>query len=193
MKRSLVTWGLTPCLMMVIANLTGCSGKGPVSPVALVDSYPSIFPDYNGTEVPPNIAPLNFVIQERGYEFHVVLKGAAGESLIVRSSNPVIQFPAEKWHALVSRSAGASFAMEISVRREQGWVSFKPLRNAVAREPIDPYLVYRLINPGYEGWSEIRVIASSHIGLGHEDLQNEVLIPCRAHSAKPDAEPAVFD
>ena len=42
------------------------------------------------------------------------------------------------------------------------WTAYRPFRMQVAGEAIDPYLVYRLIPPGYETWS--------HMGLYQRDL-----------------------
>jgi hypothetical protein len=39
-----------------------------------LEAYPETFPDYNGTVIPPNIAPLNFMmddVEEMSAEFQV--------------------------------------------------------------------------------------------------------------------------
>jgi len=37
------------------------------------------------------------------------------------------------------------------------WSKFKTISNRVASEPIDPYLYYRLLYPGYESWAELSI------------------------------------
>ena len=45
---------------------------------------PALHPDYSGLVIPPNIAPLNFVVHEPGDRFRVRLSGSAGQPLEVR-------------------------------------------------------------------------------------------------------------
>ena len=52
--------------------LSGCAGKEP-SGFTTVDREPSIFPDYHGVTIPPNICPLNFRIDEEGSFYRVLL------------------------------------------------------------------------------------------------------------------------
>ena len=43
-----------------------------------VKRLPRIRPDYSGIVVPPNIAPLNFLVEEPGLEYRVQIHAAAG-------------------------------------------------------------------------------------------------------------------
>ncbi|HPE74725.1 MAG TPA: hypothetical protein PLC80_01480, partial [Draconibacterium sp.] len=44
---------------------------------------PHIFPDYTDLTIPPNIAPLNFLIKEPGEKFAVRISSKVGEEIII--------------------------------------------------------------------------------------------------------------
>lgn len=48
-------------------------------------------------------------------------------------------------------------AVSIFAKRESGWVRYSPLRFTIASDPVDPYLAYRLIEPGYEAWNKMGI------------------------------------
>lgn len=157
MKKTFFKTALFMCMAVAVLTVFNCFNGPRITSFEQVDEYPSIFPDYTGIDIPPNIAPLNFMIREHGSAFHVVLRTAAGDSLVISSSKSLVSFPTRQWRRMIGRCAGESLTVEINVRKEKGWTKFKPLRNFVAKEPIDPYVVYRLINPGYELWSEMGI------------------------------------
>ena len=134
-----------------------CVGNWPGSSVTSADRAPAVFPDYAGITIPPNIAPLNFRIKETADYFRVAVQGASGDSLVVYSSTPLITFPRAKWHALLAGCSGKELRIGICVRNNGGWTRFAPLVNSVAKETIDGFLVYRLINPSYYYWGEMGI------------------------------------
>ena len=151
-KRAFVIVSMCMCMMEI-----SCVGKWPGGSVTSADRAPVVFPDCAGITIPPNIAPLNLRIKETADEFRVAVQGAAGDSLVVYSRNPLITFPEKKWHALLGRCCGKELRIEVCVRNRGGWTRFAPLVNSVARESIDGFLVYRLINPSYYYWGEMGI------------------------------------
>lgn len=113
-------------------------------------------PDYAGITIPCNIAPMNFRIGSPGKEYRVKFKGSH-TIFEIRSKNGKIQIPAGKWENLLKENKGAAFEIEIFIHSENGWVKYPVIRNRVSEEAIDPYLVYRLIAPGYELWKEMGI------------------------------------
>ncbi|MDO4948604.1 MAG: hypothetical protein Q4E55_00315 [Bacteroidales bacterium] len=89
-----------------------------------VNEYPDIYPDYVGVTVPAQMAPLNFIMAD-GRKMEVV-RSAQADTL---------------WVTVKAWQKGA----------EQG-VAYKPFPIYISHDRIDPYLAYRLIEPGYEGW-----------------------------------------
>ena len=52
-----------------------------------------IRPDYTGVVLPPNIAPLNFLISESGERYLVKIHSMAGEVINISSRNGKIKIP----------------------------------------------------------------------------------------------------
>jgi hypothetical protein len=107
-------------------------------------------PDYDGAVIPPNIAPLNFCVDEPGSGYAVRLAGDRGEPLDVPSRTGRIAFPLRSWKRLLRDNRGAELRLEVHVRGADGrWRRFDDATLTVAREDIDPYVVYRHMDPLY--------------------------------------------
>jgi len=59
----------------------------------VVGRGPDICPDYAGVVVPPNIAPLNFVIREEGTRYFVKIHSARGEGIEIFSRSGKVRIP----------------------------------------------------------------------------------------------------
>ncbi len=111
---------------------------------------PRLFPDYSGTILPPNIAPLNFKVREPGAAYRVEIYSTRGEKIAIASRDPSIRIPAGKWKALLRANVGEPLYFDVSVRGRAGqWTPFQVTTNSIAREEIDRTLVYRLLKPLY--------------------------------------------
>lgn len=134
--------------------------RGGEVPAAAVPAgrLPRIRPDYTETVVPPNIAPLNFFVDEPGAAYCVRVAGAAGPPLEVHSSDGRIQFPLEAWKSLLARNRGGPLSVEVFAR-EQGpsWRRFDAFQWKVAEEAIDPYLVYRMLDAVFDYYKYLGV------------------------------------
>ena len=113
---------------------------------------PRMDPEYTGIEIPPNIAPLNFRIQEEGDQFRVRLSAVHGNGIEVKCNDGVIRIPIKKWKVLLNENRGASIQYEIAVKQDGRWQSFESFENAVSPDTIDSYLAYRLIDPAVGLW-----------------------------------------
>jgi len=109
-------------------------------------------PDYSDLVIPPNIAPLNFAIQEPGADFFVRLRGASGPPLEISSSNPKILLPEKSWHQLLADTRGRALQVEIFAQQDNVWKRFPTITNTVAAEDIDPVMIYRKIHPAHSTW-----------------------------------------
>jgi hypothetical protein len=138
-----------------------------------------IEPDYVNVTVPPNIAPMNFSILEDGSSFTVLAtSGKTHDQIRVRSGDGIISFPESSWKKLLENSKGDSIKFQVfsSAGKNNPSKSYKPFYMAVANESIDPYLVYRLILPGYYSWSEIKIVQRSTESFSEEPVvDNQVL------------------
>lgn len=136
-----------PALMLAIS----CTVNAPAS-FTEVGVLPEIYPDYAETTVPANIAPLNFKLT--GNHKKVILNLSCG-SQEINIKGPSFDIPADRWKAMTS------LCQDITARvfTEEGgeWKSYSPFTIHVSTDSIDPYVTYRLIEPGYETWNRIGI------------------------------------
>jgi len=145
-------------LFIVMLLLLYSCGNKPDEDVAVLNRSPKLEPDYTEVTIPPNIAPLNFMIKEEGSAFFVRFSSDSGEEIELFSKTGEILFPRKRWLKLVKNSAGKDFKVEVFTKDKKGeWLQYKPFKNRVAIENIDPFLYYRLLYPGYESWSELSI------------------------------------
>lgn len=123
-----------------------------------MDRLPVLFPDYTGIVIPPNIAPLNFVIKEKGDAFIAKISTNGEVPITIESNTGIIDINISKWHDLLKKAKGKEINIEVFVKDPKGKMQkFKTITNHVAHEEIDNHLVYRLINTGYVLWSAIGI------------------------------------
>ena len=58
-----------------------------------INRTPRIFPDYTDIVIPPNIAPLNFIINEPGKQYFVSIKAEKGKAIKVYSKSSNVSVP----------------------------------------------------------------------------------------------------
>lgn len=103
-----------------------------------------IHPDYTDTVIPPNIAPLNFLLQEQGTLYCVKIYSEQGQTIEIRSREPQIGIPLRRWRKLLEANSGSLLYFDVYVRNERGrWKKFETITNTIADDDIDDYLVYR--------------------------------------------------
>ena len=112
-----------------------------------------IKPDYAGAVIPPNIAPLNFIILERASRYQVRIHGRHGAAVTVTSSNGKVVIPPKPWKALLADNVGGEVQFDVfAYDCDEGWRQYETIISKVATEKIDPILVYRFIRPIYSFW-----------------------------------------
>jgi hypothetical protein len=143
-------------LAILTALISSCSTD--LSKSTPVDRLPVIFPDYSGIVIPPNIAPLNFIIREKGDDFAVRISANGENPITIENNHGIIGIDISSWRKLLGQAKGKEINMEVYVKNQSGkWQKFKTIVNKVANEDIDNHLVYRLINTGYVMWSAIGI------------------------------------
>jgi hypothetical protein len=132
---------------------------GTVKPVP-----PRLTPDYAGIVIPPNIAPLNFKIEEPGLGYRVELRSVQGAPIKLSSRNSAIQVPPQAWQALLRANAGQPLYCDVWAQEAPGqWRRFETITNRIARETIDGTLVYRMLKPLYNFYV--------HLGINQRELE----------------------
>ena len=142
-------------LVLITALFLSCSTKVPECNV--INTEPKIYPDYSGITIPPNIAPLNFTINEDADKYLVKLDSRQGFSVTAESDDGEIEIPMKKWKKLLKNSRGKDLFIDIYAKKGEGWVKFKTIVNHIAHDSIDSHLAYRLISPGFELWNKMGI------------------------------------
>ncbi len=129
------------------------------SPVPLrAAEPPRLFPDYVGVTLPPNMAPLNFRIQEPAAAYRVELRSTQGPPIVIASANPAIRIPPKAWASLLRANPGQPFYWDISARAgSSAWTRFATVTNQIAREAIDGWLAYRLLKPTFNYYTHLGI------------------------------------
>ena len=126
---------------------------------------PTIDPDYCGVVIPPNIAPLDFRIQEPGRSFAVRIAGVAGAPIEISSRKPEVVIPIKPWRALLEANCGQAITLQVTAKDENGTLTqFAAITNFVAPEPVDGFLVYRRLNWQYSQYG------NGNIGIYQRNL-----------------------
>ncbi len=118
---------------------------------------PVITPEYSGITIPPNIAPLNFMVKEEADKYLVQFHATDGEIINVASGNGKIQVSLNKWKKLLSQCKGKDMIIDVYAKKDGKWNKYQPVINHIASDPIDSYLVYRLFDQGYLTWNEMGI------------------------------------
>lgn len=151
---------MTPLIKLLIAivlplALFSCgSPKVPSDNVTPGTGIPSIYPDYTGIILPPNIAPMNFEIKEQGDEYVSRVTGPDGKSITVKGKS--VKWSGNDWHTLLEASKGGELNYEVYVKNEGVWKRYS-FTNRVAEEEIDPYISYRLIEPSFQQYAAMTI------------------------------------
>ncbi|UCC23490.1 MAG: hypothetical protein JSW23_05415, partial [Planctomycetota bacterium] len=107
---------------------------------------PKIHPDYTNTVIPPNIAPLNFMVREAAARYCVRIHAREGQQIQIKSRKPKIQIPIRLWKKLLGANRGGKIYFDVYTRDKGGaWNKFETITNTIANDDIDDYLVYRKI------------------------------------------------
>ncbi len=123
-----------------------------------LEKYPQIVPDYKNINIPYNIAPLNFTWENNNLQAALTSKNG---NLIVKGKH-TISFPLEKFKNLLEQNKDDTIWVTVSSYSKDSLITYKPFFWKVEKAPIDSFLTYRLIEPGYEVYNKI-VIAQRNV------------------------------
>lgn len=139
-------------LSLLAASLLCACTSCPTAAERVHEAAP-IYPEYDSIMVPRNIAPLNFMVRE-AEALYVVVKGA-GDSIVAAGEDA--RFDIDDWHALLEANAGGDLSVSVMAKIDGLWREYDSLTWSVSTDTIDRYLSYRLIEPGYEVWKDVKI------------------------------------
>ena len=142
-------------LVALIVLMVGGCCKPDVRPVGEgTDRTSMIFPDYQDVTIPLNIAPLNFHYTDPGLK-QAVTVFSCGDVMVKFKGREVV-WKSKDWARLLAVAAGSDIKVVSSLKsgtsKEVSWTIH------VSPDPVDPYLTYRLIEPGFEVWDDLEII-----------------------------------
>ena len=143
-------------ILLLLLLVTSCS-KHPSLPTSFteVNETPHIFPDYVDVVVPPNIAPLNFLVDD--VEDVVAEFQVQNSKLNFGGSDNKVQIDEKEWHELLAEAKGKSLSVRVYTKKDGKWLAYKPFSIDVAEEDIDPYVSYRVLPPTFVGYDELSI------------------------------------
>lgn len=97
------------CVLLVVA-LAACRSTVRVPDAAQPTAQQaSVFPDYRDVVIPPNIAPLNFQVNNPADEVVVQIKGQRGEPLVAEAETAgKLRFDSTEWRRLLTDNRGGN-------------------------------------------------------------------------------------
>lgn len=145
-------------LAMFACLWTSCSHSAnePQSATPL-NQLPDIFPDYVNVTIPSQIAPLRFMLRHAPKE--AIVSISCGEEKIVYEASGEKGFliDEKQWNELLEEAVGKELEVKVYEKVEGNWQMYLPFHWSVSSDSIDPYLVYRLLEPGYEIWNQMGI------------------------------------
>lgn len=149
----------------IFCFLVACSGRKPID--GMTDAQIKMSPEYRGATYPANIAAPAFRLEAEGAKDFQVEVGREGENPVIcvsADSEGGVSLPLKKWRKLLDESRGGNIYFRISADFDGRRLAAPDVLSPISENPIDGYLCYRLLYPGYELWTAI--------GIYERDLSN---------------------
>ena len=141
-------------ILSLLALAVSCTVRCPEGFVSS-DEAAVLSPDYTSVTVPFNISPLNFTINNDGDSFLTCVKSIDGGVLTVKGRD--VCFGLKEWKGLLESCKGSDLTVSIFAKRDGKWLKLNDFSISVAEDPIDDYLVYRLLAPSYEFYTAFSI------------------------------------
>ena len=141
------------CIVLLACALVACGRR---QAQETTDEQPPIFPDYRGVTVPCNIAPLNFGIDSATH-MQVVLYSRVSQEKVEVSGSNYIDIPQKAWRRLTAQAGDIEVATSVWSDRHPEGITYQSFVVHVSADSIDPWIAYRLLPPGYEGWNRMGI------------------------------------
>lgn len=145
MKNSTINKAIILLTLFALPYCTSCTTD--VVDPRKVDVCAPIFPDYTNISIPSNLAPLNFLIE--GRPKHVSARIYFKSDSIVKNGKDRILFDTQEWNDLIAAINNDTVYVKLYANWENEWIEFPSFYWHIDKETIDPFVTYRLIEPGY--------------------------------------------
>ena len=133
-----LTVGVWVCVSVC---LFACNSKPKEVPATFTEvaDMAQMYPDYRDVTIPPNIAPLNFMVKDKAADAFVADLGGL---VCGAGKDGKMDIDTTAWRSLLAEHRGKDVEVRVYAHREQGWVRHPAFLLHVAEEDIDGYLSY---------------------------------------------------
>lgn len=155
--------------------LLSCSGPSVPTDATHTDKLPDIYPDYSGVTIPANLCPTNFMLPD--CEEAVACLSFGNLSFTYGDENKIV-IDEEEWQELRNAAAGNDKGIKVEVygKKDGKWLSYKSFPIYVAKDTIDPYISYRLIQPSYVAYEDLAIVQRNLTSYDESDIYNNRMI-----------------
>lgn len=155
--------------------LLSCSGPSVPTDATHTDKLPDIYPDYSGVTIPANLCPTNFMLPD--CEEAVACLSFGNLSFTYGDDNKIV-IDEEEWQELRNAAAGNDKGIKVEVygKKDGKWLSYKSFPIYVAKDTIDPYISYRLIQPSYVAYEDLAIVQRNLTSYDESDIYNNRMI-----------------
>ncbi|OHB80178.1 MAG: hypothetical protein A2Z25_02350 [Planctomycetes bacterium RBG_16_55_9] len=171
-RKTRLLYATIACALITIILLHACRAKKTtITQYRVVDRPAKVQPDYAGAVIPPNIAPLNFVVLQEGTGYFIRIYSVKGKPIEIFSKSSRILIPKRAWHRLLDLNRGQQVSLDIFIKspinpsssesENERWSRFQTFTCKIASEEIDSFLVYRKIQPGHGTWRDMGIYQRS--------------------------------
>ena len=140
--------------VLLLPFVLSCTVRCPEN-AAKCEEMAVLSPDYSEVTIPYNLSPLKFSIANDGDRYVTRLIGSGSGELVFGGKE--VEPKLNEWQELLLANKGADLQGNIFVKREGKWLELGGFTIHVAEEPIDEYLVYRLLAPSYEFYTAFSI------------------------------------
>lgn len=133
------------------------------------------FPEYADAVIPPNIAPLNFFVEDKAdsYITHIYTS-SRNKDIVVEGRS--VEIPQEEWSDLLAEAKGDTLYTDVYVKVDGAWMVCNTRKNPVAKEEIDTYITYRLIEPSYVDYEEMTLNQRNLTNFEEVQIYNNMML-----------------
>lgn len=161
-------------ISLITLALLSCGHPSVPQNARQVGSMPAIYPDYTEVTVPSNICPMNFMAADGAEE--IVARLTAGEVSYCYGEDNKVFIDEDEWAELRDAAVGKQITVEVFARYNGEWKAYKPFAIYVAKEEIDPYISYRLIQPSYVAYEGLSIAQRDITSFTQTDIYNNRMV-----------------
>ena len=143
-------------IMLLVCLFLFCCTDPTISEYEETGTTPDIYPDYIDVTIPVNIAPLNFHLRNCEKQGMLYLEGN-NQTLKIFSDHSKFSIASGAWRKLLLANKGKEISLTVFTKEKTRWKKYQSFSIKIATDPIDPVIVYRLIEPGYELWEKMGI------------------------------------